>query len=169
MWNKKAQTISAECQKIKIRQFNFELSELNWPLINGLICKGNGLSQCSPIVCFGDFSVSVSFVQQLDLNPLLPDWKSTFSPGIFRFFYAIVEFSRPEQWLLCQIHILFYRKKHKNNTLKNKTSIKHLIKIINLGRRVKSSTLRIIILEAQYLCLVRLPSVLHLDVSMSYR
>ena len=31
---------SAEGEKIKICQFNFELT------FNGLICKGNGLSQC---------------------------------------------------------------------------------------------------------------------------
>ena len=38
--------------------------------------------------------------------------------------------------LLCQIHILFYIKKHQNNTLKkNKISIKHLIQIINLGAK----------------------------------
>ena len=34
------QPISAEGEKIKIRQFNFELT------FNSLICKGNGLFQC---------------------------------------------------------------------------------------------------------------------------
>ena len=37
--------------------------------------------------------------------------------------------------MLCQIHVLFYIKKHLNNTLKNKISIKHLNKIINLGAK----------------------------------
>ena len=55
----------AEGEKIKIRQFNFELN------FNRLICKGNGLSQCSLLCAFGNLwviKVSISFLQQLDLK-----------------------------------------------------------------------------------------------------
>ena len=70
--------LAPEGTKIKIRQFNFKLT------FNGLICKGNDLSQrwLVTIVCFGDLWVnkfSVSFLQQLDFKNKYKPY-STFIP-----------------------------------------------------------------------------------------